>query len=59
LQWLAQAGGLVNIGCSDSNSESGDGPFAFDNEGPRHPHWLQPHALANRLVTQGEWLAFV
>ena len=55
LKWVAQAGGLVNIGCSPS----GDGAFAFDNEGPQHPHWLQPYALANRLVTHGDWLAFV
>jgi ergothioneine biosynthesis protein EgtB len=33
--------------------------FAFDNEGPRHPVWLAPHALADRLVTNGEWRAFV
>ena len=33
--------------------------FAFDNETPRHRVLLQPHALANRLVTNAEYLAFV
>ena len=37
-----------------------DGPgFAFDNEGPAHPVWLQPFALARDLVTNGEWIAFI
>jgi ergothioneine biosynthesis protein EgtB len=44
--------GIVEIG------HRGDG-FAFDNETPRHRSLLQPHALANRLVTNGEYLAFV
>lgn len=46
------AGGLVEIG------HAGDG-FAFDNESPRHRVFLEPYALSNRLVTQGEWLHFV
>jgi len=33
--------------------------FAFDNESPRHRTLLQPHALANRLVTNAEYAAFV
>lgn len=52
LQWAAQAGGLVDIG------HAGAG-FAFDNERPRHRVFLQPHALANRLTTQGEWAEFI
>ena len=52
LSWLTQAGGLVHIG------HSGPG-FAFDNEGPQHRVFLAPHALANRLTTQGEWADFV
>jgi ergothioneine biosynthesis protein EgtB len=52
LAWLAQAGGLVETG------HAGRG-FAFDNETPRHRQWLEPYALASRLVTQGEWLAFM
>jgi len=33
--------------------------FAFDNETPRHRVLLAPHALANRLVTNEEFAAFV
>jgi dimethylhistidine N-methyltransferase len=36
-----------------------DGDFAFDNETPRHKAWLEPYQLADRLVTNGEWLAFM
>jgi len=45
-------GGLVDIG------HDGQG-FAFDNEGPRHRVWLEPYRLADRLVTNGDWLAFM
>ncbi|MDO9568208.1 MAG: ergothioneine biosynthesis protein EgtB [Hydrogenophaga sp.] len=50
--WVALAGGTVQLG------HSGNG-FAFDNETPAHAALLQPHALATRLVTHGEWLAFM
>ncbi len=50
--WLSQPGGLVEIGHQGS-------VFAFDNETPRHTQFLRPHALARRLVTHGEWAAFV
>jgi ergothioneine biosynthesis protein EgtB len=46
------AGGLAEIG------HAGDG-FCFDNELPRHREYLQPFALAERLVTNGEFLAFI
>ena len=37
-----------------------DGPgFRFDNEEPQHRVWLEPFRLADRLVTNGEWLEFV
>ncbi len=52
MRWLAYAGGLVEVG----NPGSG---FAFDNETPRHTQFLRPYALANRLVTHGEWLEFM
>lgn len=50
--WLSLEGGLVEIGHSGSG-------FAFDNESPRHRVYLHPYALATRLVTQGEFAAFV
>ncbi|MFC7380311.1 ergothioneine biosynthesis protein EgtB [Brevundimonas sp. GCM10030266] len=45
-------GGLVEIG------HDGEG-FAFDNEGPRHRVWLEPFALSNDLVSNGDWLNFI
>lgn len=33
--------------------------FTFDNEGPRHRVFLHAHALANRLVTNGEYRDFI
>jgi ergothioneine biosynthesis protein EgtB len=37
---------------------TGDG-FCFDNELPRHRVWLEPYALANRLVTCGQYAEFM
>ena len=33
--------------------------FCYDNELPRHRVWLEPFALANRLVTNGEYAEFI
>ena len=33
--------------------------FAFDNEGPAHRVFLEPFRVADRLVTNGEYLAFM
>jgi len=33
--------------------------FAFDSERPRHRVFLQPHAIANRKVTNHEWREFI
>jgi len=52
LGWLSWEGGPVEIG------HDGAG-FGFDNEDPRHPHWLAPHALADRLVSVAEVAAFI
>jgi ergothioneine biosynthesis protein EgtB len=52
-RWVEFAGGLVDVG-----DDGGDG-FTFDNEGPRHEVRLYDFALADRLVTAGEWLAFI
>ncbi|HEY1504134.1 MAG TPA: ergothioneine biosynthesis protein EgtB [Stellaceae bacterium] len=50
-------GGLRQIGHEDRDRESGG--FHFDNEGPRHRIWMEPFRLASRLVTCGEYRAFV
>ena len=52
LGWHTHPGGIALVG---HQSEG----FAFDNEGPRHRVLLEPFALADRLVTNGEWDAFI
>jgi ergothioneine biosynthesis protein EgtB len=52
VRFLPNAGGIVDIGHDG-------GGFAYDNEGPRHRVLLQPFAIADRLVTNGEWLEFI
>jgi ergothioneine biosynthesis protein EgtB len=52
LGWWEHRGGLVEIG------HKGPG-FAFDNETPRHERLVQPFRLASRLVTCGEYQAFI
>jgi ergothioneine biosynthesis protein EgtB len=52
IKWIEGRRGAVSIG------HDGEG-FSFDSEGPRHTTWLAPHALASRLVTNGEWMAFI
>ena len=47
-------GGVVEIGRAE-----GAAGFGFDNESPRHRTLVQPFALADRLVTNAEWLAFM
>lgn len=52
LSFVEIEGGLVETG------NDGEG-FSFDNEGPRHKTWLDPYRLANRPVTNGEYLQFI
>ncbi|MEM1173957.1 MAG: ergothioneine biosynthesis protein EgtB [Pseudomonadota bacterium] len=52
LTFASSAGGTVDIG---ADGES----FCFDNETPRHQALLQPHRIANRPVTNGEYLEFI
>jgi dimethylhistidine N-methyltransferase len=56
LEFIAFDGGVVRIG-RDAPTSPDD--FAFDNETPQHETVLRPYGLANRLVTNGEWLAFM
>jgi len=54
--WVRFDGGVVRIGHPVDDPDAG---FAFDCEGPRHRALVEPFRLANRPVTNGEWLAFV
>ena len=44
--------GIVRLGHDDRG-------FAFDNEGPSHRVFLEPHALGTRVLTNREALAFI
>jgi ergothioneine biosynthesis protein EgtB len=50
--WIDFAGGVRAVG------HGGDG-FAWDNESPRHDLLIHPFRLADRLVTNAEWLEFM
>ena len=52
LGWRQFAGGVQRIG------HEGDG-FAFDNECPRHVVYLRAFQIADRPVTNGEYLEFI
>jgi ergothioneine biosynthesis protein EgtB len=52
VEWLKFDGGLIEVG-------AGDEGFSFDNEHPRHRHFLEPFVIANRLVTNGEYQKFI
>ena len=52
LRWHTFPGGQREMGATESG-------FAFDNERPRHTVTLAPYRLASRLVTNGEWRAFM
>ena len=52
MRFVEFAGGLIDIG------HAGEG-FCYDNELPRHRVWLEPYAVADRLVTNGEYAEFI
>jgi dimethylhistidine N-methyltransferase len=51
-RFKGMSGGAFELGATAAT-------FAFDNECPRHTTWLQPFEISDRLVTNGEWLAFM
>lgn len=53
LEWMPVIGGVYEIG---HHPEAG---FCFDNETPRHRVFLDDFAMANRKVTNAEWLQFI
>jgi ergothioneine biosynthesis protein EgtB len=52
IDWVSFDGGIIAVG------HDGDG-FAYDNEGPRHDELVRPFKLANRCVTNSEWISFI
>lgn len=55
LSWVSIPGGIVEIGINSKNHSN----FSFDNEGPSHQVLIEPFQLANRPVTNAEWLEFM
>lgn len=51
-KWVDFPGGIFDVG------HDGLG-FSYDNEGPCHQQLIRPFRLANRLVTNGDWLDFM
>jgi ergothioneine biosynthesis protein EgtB len=58
--WLSHPGGVLEIG-KNCGQDAGpaEGGFAFDNEGPRHAALLPAFEIAQRLVSCGEFAAFI
>lgn len=54
LHWKTFDGGLYWIGLDEGHNQ-----FSYDNEGPAHRVYLEPFALGSRLITNGEFLAFI
>ncbi|MCQ6275488.1 ergothioneine biosynthesis protein EgtB [Bacillus sp. V3B] len=52
LEWNYFQEGLTMIGTNHKD-------FSFDNEQPAHKHFLYPFAIANRPVTNGEYIQFI
>jgi dimethylhistidine N-methyltransferase len=52
-------GGFVDVPGGRIEIGKRPGRWAFDNESPHHEVVLRPYRLANRLVTNGEWLSFM
>lgn len=50
--WIAIEAGLYDIGAEE-------GAFAYDNERPRHKRYIEAFSISNRLVTNGEYVAFI
>jgi ergothioneine biosynthesis protein EgtB len=52
IRFLSFDGGVGDIGASGKH-------FCFDNETPRHRTLVEPYALADRLVTNAEFVEFI
>lgn len=52
VRWIDGPVGLIEIGDAGNS-------FAFDCEQPAHRHYLTPYALADRLVSNADWAAFI
>ncbi|WP_227522060.1 ergothioneine biosynthesis protein EgtB [Bacillus solitudinis] len=51
-EWLSFQGGIATIGTNEAD-------FSFDNEQPAHKQYLYPFEIADRPVTNGEYIEFI
>ena len=51
-KWTELPGGVIEVGADSA-------AFSFDNEQPRHAVLVQPFRIADRLVTNREWMEFM
>ena len=58
MRWVSFGEGVREVGWPFEGTTTRE-RFGFDNEGPRHRVFVEPFALADRLVTCGEYLAFI
>ncbi len=54
IKWIAYAEQLSTLGVNDMNNG-----FVFDNETPQHKVYLQAFEIADRLVTNADYLQFI
>lgn len=61
LGWRSINGGVVEIGVPGAGVPNApvDGGFSYDNEGPRHRVFLEDFHIADRPVTNADWLEFI
>jgi ergothioneine biosynthesis protein EgtB len=52
VSWVEFEGGIRSVGHDGSG-------YSWDNEGPRHSVLIHPFRLADRLVTNADWLEFM
>jgi ergothioneine biosynthesis protein EgtB len=50
--WIAGQSGMVEIGFQGAD-------FHFDNEGPAHNAFNQPHSISSQLISNAQWLSFI
>ena len=55
LDFRSISGGIIEIGHKPAEGEH----FVFDNESPRHKVLVGDFKIANRVITNGEYLAFI
>jgi len=53
LNWIKHEEGIITIG------HQLKGEFCYDNELPVHRQFVEPYAVADRLITCGEYLQFI